>query len=62
MSLSPVSSQAMTAVTPSSAQEDDEEIECQIDLNNYIFLIPTISAVALGLIFVPYFGLGLAND
>ncbi len=35
-------------------------IECIIQPRNFLFLIPTITGIAMGIIFLPNFGLGLA--
>ncbi len=39
---------------------DMDTIECIIQPSNFLHLIPTITGIALGILFLPHFGLGLA--
>ncbi len=43
-----------------SAVSTQESAPIVFEPRNFLFLVPTISAIALGLIFFPHFGLGLA--
>ncbi len=43
-----------------SKSRTDNVVELEINPRKYLFLIPTIAAIAVGAIFIPYFGLGLA--
>lgn len=57
MSIAPISlSQQGTA----AASALEKSVEINIDPKNFLFLIPTITGIALGIIFLPNFTLGLA--
>lgn len=50
---------SISAVT-TSAVTTQESTRIVFEPRNFLFLVPTISAIAFGLIFFPHFGLGLA--
>lgn len=51
---------ASVSQTSVSTQLTSGNVELVFQPRNFLFLIPTISAIALGLIFFPHFGFGLA--
>lgn len=56
-----ISATTSTAASSSAATSSSENvIECIIRPKNFLFLIPTITGIAMGIIFLPNFGLGLA--
>jgi membrane protease YdiL (CAAX protease family) len=61
MAISTVTQQPITnAYAPSTSDTDTITIECIIQPRNFLFLIPTITGIAIGILFLPNFGLGLA--
>ncbi len=52
--------QTTSATTSTATSSSDDVIECIIRPRNFLFLIPTITGIAIGIIFLPNFALGLA--
>jgi hypothetical protein len=55
-----MSTAAITTNSQESTSRTDDFVELVVNPRNYLFLIPTIAAIAVGAIFIPHFGLGLA--
>lgn len=55
-----VTSVSLPQTTSTAASSSEHKIVCVFEPRNFLFLIPTITGIAMGIIFVPNFGLGLA--
>lgn len=60
LSQHPISSHVPSSFTHAPSASHLEAVEYGIQPRNFLYLIPTITGIVLGILFLPHFGLGLA--